>query len=221
VTVRWRRDNPVPAADLLQAGTRSVPPAEACVLQPAGAMNVLMPGSGADEVPLSIAVSTDQRRWVLLNVAVEAARDATLCEAARSGDIAAVVLLDGRFEHTAGLAALCGALPLDVYTTPGVFEALAEAAPTLGLLDRRGALRWHLLPIAGDVCSAEFRLPGVDALQCRALAADESGGCGERIVLELDDRHSGRCLVYEGGQRPRWIDTGQAAAPPALQGLGT
>lgn len=172
-----------------------------------------MPATGADEIPRSIAITSDERRWLLLNASAELAHDARLQAA---GAVAAVVLLDGQFEHTAGLAALCGGAPLDVYTTPGVFEGLAEAAPTLGLLDGRCTLRWHLLPIAGDVRSAGFQVPGLDALHCRALAADALGGYGERIVLEVDDRQTGQCLYYAGGQRPCWVDDGRL-----LQGHGT
>ncbi len=170
-------------------------------------MNILMPGTGANEGPHAIAISPDDRHWLLLNASAELVREARLQE---RGAIAAVVLLDGRFEHTAGLAALCGGAPLDVYTTPGVFEGLAEAAPTLGLLHEHCTLRWHLLPIAGDVRSADFQVPGLEALRCRALAADEQIGFGERIVLEVDDRLTGQCLSWAGGQEPCWTDDGHA-----------
>jgi pyrroloquinoline quinone biosynthesis protein B len=169
-------------------------------------MNILLPDSAADAVPPSIAVSVDAHRWVLLNASAEAVHDARLQAAAAAGEIAAVVLLDGHFAHTAGLPALCGGAPLDVYTTPAVFEGLAEAAPTLGLLGERCTLRWHLLPVAGDVRSAEFRIPGVDGLHCRALAADDDTSVGERIVLEIDSRRTGRCLQYAGGQHPSWLN---------------
>lgn len=170
-------------------------------------MNILMPGAGADERPRAIAISSDERRWMLLNASAELVSDSRLQAA---GAVAAVVLLDRQFEHTAGLAALCGGAPLDVYTTPGVFEGLAEAAPTLGLLHAGCTLRWHLLPIAGDVRSAEFQVPGLEALRVRALAADEFSSFGERIVLEIDDRLTGECLHYAGGQRPCWVDEGRA-----------
>lgn len=170
-------------------------------------MNILLPGG--DAVPPSIAVSPDDRHWLLLNASAGAVHEARLRCAAADGTIAAVVLLDRHFDHTAGLPALCDDTPLDVYTTPAVFEGLAEAAPTLGLLDGRCLLRWHLLPVAGDVRSAEFRIPGVDALHCRVLAADDSSAPGERVLIEVDDRRTGQCLVYAGGERPRWIEAGR------------
>lgn len=165
-----------------------------------------MPGSDSDAIPRSIAITTDRQRWLLLNVSSDAAHDTRLRAAAEAGEIAGVVLLDGRHEHTAGLAALCGDRPVDVFTTPGVFEGLAEAAPTLGLLDGRCTLRWHLLPISGDVRSADFRIAALPALQCRALAADDLSSFGERIVLEIDDTDTGQCLYYAGGQRPCWVE---------------
>ncbi|MBX3605759.1 MAG: hypothetical protein KF788_10820 [Piscinibacter sp.] len=167
-------------------------------------MNILMPGSGTDAVPPSLALAIDERRWLLLNVSAEAMRDARLQAAAAAGEIVAVVLLDRDFDHTAGLHALCGGTPLDVFTTPAVFEGLADAAPTLGLLDERCALRWHLLPVAGDVHSVAFRLPGVDQFECRLRTVDAAETVGERNRVEIDDRRTGQCLVYAGGERPRW-----------------
>lgn len=174
-------------------------------------MNVLLPATN-DRPPHSIAVSADARHWVLLNASAEALRDARLQAAAAAGEIVAVVLLDRRFEHTAGLTALCGGAPVDVYTTPAVFEGVAEAAPTLGLLDGRCTLRWHLLPVAGDVRSTEFRIPGADGLRCRALAAADAGPGEECIVIEVDDLRSGRCLFYASGEAPSWVDDGSAPA---------
>jgi pyrroloquinoline quinone biosynthesis protein B len=176
----------------------------ACVLHLRPGMNILLPGG--DAVPPSIAVSPDDRRWVLLNASAEAVREAHLRCAATDGTIVAVVLLDRHFDHTAGLHGLCDGAPLAVYTTPAVFEGLADAAPTLGLLEGRCTLRWHLLPVAGDVRSAEFRIPGVEGLHCRVLAADDVSSAGECVLIEVDDLRTGQCLVYAGGEQPRWIE---------------
>lgn len=164
-------------------------------------MKIMMPGGSADERPRSMAVSRDGRQWLLLNASNEAVHEAQR----RAGRIAGVVLLDARLEHTAGLAALCGEQAVDVYTSPGVFERLAEAAPALGLLQDGCALRWHLLPIAGDVRAAEFHVPGLEPLRCRALAADETLGYGERLVIEVHDPEGGDGLFYAGGQPPEWL----------------
>lgn len=181
-------------------------------------MNILKLGPGGNDAPGSIAVSADARQWVLLNASPEAARHAQVRAAAAAGELAAIVLLDGRFEHTAGLPVLCELAAIDIYATPAVFERLTASLPTLGLLDGRCGLRWHLLPVAGDVRRADFRVPGAEALRWRALAADGAAGAavGEHLAVQVEDLRDGRCLAFEpsaaAGTALRWVE-GRAQRP--------
>lgn len=146
--------------------------------------------------PGGVALGDENDHWLLLSAAPEIAQHALLDDAARDGRLAGVVLLDAQLEHAARLAALSRARPLALYATPGVFEALTMRLPRLG------DLRWHPLPVAGDVRSAEFGVEGMASLRCVAVDADASEGdvahatVGARLALIVEDRHSGQRLAY-------------------------
>lgn len=148
--------------------------------------------------PGGVALGDENDHWLLLSAAPEIAQHALLDDAARDGRLAGVVLLDAQLEHAARLAALSRARPLALYATPGVFETLTMRLPRLG------DLRWHPLPVAGDVRSAEFGVEGMASLRCVAVDADAGEGdgagahatVGARLALIVEDRHSGQRLAY-------------------------
>lgn len=173
----------------------------------------------SSRLPGAIAVSGAEQRWLLINAAPEIARHAQIEAAAQHGRIAGVVLLDAQHEHAASLAELCRHGPLNLYATPSVFEELTSRLPMLGLPEGGGAVRWHLLPVAGDVRSAEFRVEGLESL--RFVAVDDGGWAapyspygaeavvGDSISLLVEDRRAGQRLIYSpaagGGARP-WME---------------
>ncbi|MBS0435788.1 MAG: hypothetical protein JSR75_13020 [Proteobacteria bacterium] len=150
--------------------------------------------------PGGVALGDEHDHWLLLSAAPEIAQHALLDAAARDGRLAGVVLLDAQLEHAARLAALSRAHPLALYATPGVFEALTTRLPRLG------DLRWHPLPVAGDVRSAEFGVEGMASLRCVAVDADADADAyddagahatvGARLALIVEDRYSGQRLAY-------------------------
>lgn len=167
----------------------------------------------------TIAVSDDQGRWLLLSAAPEIARHALIEAAAAEGRVVGIVLLDSQLEHAAGLAALSCVRPLSIYATPGVFEELTARLPLLGAPPFGGELRWHLLPVAGDVRCAEFLVEGMDSLRCTAI--DDGGWAapysphrreavvGDGLSLRVEDRRSGQRFVYSPGRGVEalpWMD---------------
>jgi len=78
-------------------------------------------------------------------------------------------------------------------------------------------VRWHLLPVAGDVRSSEFCVEGLESL--RLIAVDDGGwaaphapnhrdaAVGDSIALLVEDRMAGQRLVYSPGA------SGEAALP--------
>ncbi len=143
----------------------------------------------------AVAVGDEHDHWLLLSAAPEIARHALLDAAAQDGRLAGVVLLDAQLEHAARLAALSRAHPLALYATPGVFEALTTRLAHLG------DLRWHPLPVAGDVRSAEFGVEGMASLRCIAVDEERDEGearVGDRLALIVEDRLSGQRLAFSG-----------------------
>jgi pyrroloquinoline quinone biosynthesis protein B len=155
------------------------------------------------------AVAGAEGRWLLLNCSADTLRHPQIESAMSAGAIAGVVLLDAQFEHAASLLALGRAQPLHLYATPGVFEALTQRLLPPGLLDGGCAVRWHLLPVAGDVRSSEFCVEGLESL--RLIAVDDGGwaaphapnrrdaAVGDSIALLVEDRLAGQRLVYSPG----------------------
>jgi pyrroloquinoline quinone biosynthesis protein B len=157
----------------------------------------------------AVAVAGSEGRWLLLNAAPDTLRHPQLDAADGADSIAGVVLLDAQPEHAAGLALLGRERPLNLYATPGVFEEITGRLPELS--DGGCAVRWHLLPVAGDVRSSEFRVEGLESLRLVAVDdGDWAAPCpsrrreavvGDSIALLVEDRVAGQRLVYSPGAR--------------------
>jgi pyrroloquinoline quinone biosynthesis protein B len=157
----------------------------------------------------AIAVAGAEGRWLLLNSASGTLRHPQIEAAVAARAIAGVVLLDAQLDHAASLLALVREQPLNLYATPGVFEALTSRLLPPALLEGGCAVRWHLLPVAGDVRSSEFRVEGLESL--RLIAVDDGGwatphephrreaAVGDSIALLVEDRAAGQRLVYSPG----------------------
>jgi pyrroloquinoline quinone biosynthesis protein B len=174
--------------------------------------------NAAMRLPGSIAVTGDGHRWLLLNAAPDLTRHPHIEVAAAA--IAGVVLLDAQPDRVEGLLGLRDGPPLDLYATPGVFEELTNGLALLDQLDTQCGVRWHLLPVAGDTRSAEFRIEGMDTLRLHAI---DTGGraapysphrreavVGDSVALLIEDRNDGRRLFYSpdtpGDSALPWMD---------------
>ncbi len=165
----------------------------------------------------AIAVAGAEGRWLLLNCTSDTLRHPQIGSAVAARAIAGVVLLDAQLDHAASLLAFGREQPLNLYATPGVFEALTSRLLPPALPDGGCAVRWHLLPVAGDVHSSEFRVDGLESL--RLIAVDDGGwaaphlprqreaAVGDSIALLVEDRRAGQRLVYSPGA------PGEAALP--------
>jgi pyrroloquinoline quinone biosynthesis protein B len=149
----------------------------------------------SDATSGSIAVSADGQAWLQVNAALRPQ------PAQRS-----VVLTDARLDHVAGLLGLRDGPALELYCTPRVFEELTSEWPLLPVLDHYCGVHWHLLPIAGEQRSAEFRLPGVPGLLLKALAVEGEPpphsprrvdpAPGDTIALLIEDEARGERLFH-------------------------
>jgi len=115
----------------------------------------------------------DGRSWALINaspdILVQLRASPTLRGAGvpRDSAIAAIVLVDGQIDHTAGLLLLreSGA-PLQVWCTEQVLSDLSHGYPVLSLLSHYCGVEHHeVVPDGGT-----FAIPGIEGVSWRALA---------------------------------------------------
>lgn len=163
----------------------------------------------------SIAVSSDGRRWVLLNASPDIGQQLRVQpilhpkHGLRDTPIKAVILMDAQVDHATGLLSLREGPPIELYVTPCVFEDLTTGLPVLSVLEHYCGVHWHLLPVAGEQRVAEFKVDGFDSLRFRAIAIPGKAPpysphrhdpkVGDNIALEVTDRRSGKRLFYAPG----------------------
>lgn len=171
----------------------------------------------------SVALSQDGgpgEGWLLINASPDIAqqiRDNPVLQPRGVGHvpIQAVVLLDSRLHHVAGLLSLRESPELEIYATPLVFEDLTAELPLLHVLENYCRVHWHMLPVAGDTRSAAFRIAAFPELRFTAVAVpartprharqrSETGG--ECIALQVEDLRSGQRFFFS----PALAEVGEA-----------
>lgn len=152
----------------------------------------------------SIAVRGSRGPWFLWNASPELPRQLARLSTDRANGlrrtpVAGVLLTDAEIDHTAGLLLLReSSVPLHVYSTEDVREALTEHYPVLPMLDRYCGVTWTRIEPAGPIA-----LDG-SSLEVEAFATGGDpplyvGGDGERptsIGYTIVDRDSGKVLSY-------------------------
>jgi pyrroloquinoline quinone biosynthesis protein B len=114
----------------------------------------------------SIAVSTDERHWVVFNTSpdIRAQLDAFPAiqpkQGLRDTGIAAIVFMDSQIDHTTGLLMLREGCPHEVYCTDCVYEDLTTGFPILRMLEAwNGGINRHRIN-AGEA----FVIPAIENL---------------------------------------------------------
>lgn len=163
----------------------------------------------------SIAISSDGRNWVLVNVSPDIAQqirsrpELQPRAGPRHTPIAAVVLTDAHIDHVSGLLNLRDGPPIDLYATPGTFEQLTGGLPILPVLQHYCGVQWHLVPVAGETQAARFAVEGFADLRFEAVAIPGKSppyarprgdsAVGEHIALRVQDVASGGRLFFAPG----------------------
>ena len=151
----------------------------------------------------SIAVRADDGPWFLVNASPDLRQQLAELPVERSGDlratpVAGIVLTDAEIDHTAGLLLLReSSVPLQVYSSEAVREALTDHYPVLTMLDRYCGVRWTRLDPGGQVVLG-------DSLEVEAFPTGGDpplymNGAGEGMTsmgLTIRDRGSGGVLSY-------------------------
>jgi pyrroloquinoline quinone biosynthesis protein B len=153
----------------------------------------------------SVAVSTDRRRWFLINASPDVrtqieAFPALHPHADRTTPLEAVLLTDAELDHTLGLLLLREARALRLYATPTVHKTLCDGSGILRTLERYCPVEWRAVVPGAD-------MPLTDELSCRAFDVPTTkrdrfgaGTDNGRVVgYQLTDAGSGATLVYLPG----------------------
>jgi pyrroloquinoline quinone biosynthesis protein B len=161
----------------------------------------------------SIAVSTDDDRWVLFNTSpdiraqLEAFPQIQPKKGLRDTGIAAIVYMDSQIDHTTGLLMLREGCPHEVYCTDMVYEDLTSGFPTFRMLEAwNGGVNRHRIEIGAD---SAFTIPGIEGLQFTPVPLSSKAPPysphrhdphpGDNIGIRIDDLNTGKNLFYAPG----------------------
>lgn len=130
----------------------------------------------------------------------------------------AVVLTAARIDQVAGLIGLRHGQPIDLYTTPSIFEDLTTTVPVLPEVQRQCDVHWRLIPVAGDQARADFHIGQQSGLNFTAVASRSAPSgrgpaagavlAGPALALAIEDAASGRRLVWLRGRHRYGYGTG-------------
>lgn len=159
----------------------------------------------------SIAVSTDDRHWLLFNASpdIRAQLEAFPAIQPKTGirdtGITAILLMDSQIDHTTGLLMLREGKPLDIYCTDMVQQDLSSGFPVFKMLGDYCTVRPHPIPHDGTA----FEIPGIDDLRLYAHALKSKAPPysphrhdphdGDNIGVIIEQISTGKRVFYSPG----------------------
>lgn len=123
--------------------------------------------SGKARTQSSIAVSTDDKNWLLFNTSpdiraqLEAFPGMQPKEGVRDTGIKAILLIDSQIDHTTGMLMLREGEPLDVYCSEMVKQDLTTGFPLFKMLDDYCTVNHHSIPLDGS----SFTIPVIEDIR--------------------------------------------------------
>ncbi|TPQ25042.1 pyrroloquinoline quinone biosynthesis protein PqqB [Methylomonas koyamae] len=167
--------------------------------------------NGKARTQSSIAISTDNRNWLLFNTSpdiraqLEAFPAIQPKQGIRDTGIKAVLLIDSQIDHTTGMLMLREGKPLNVYCTEMVRQDLTTGFPLFTMLKDYCTVNHH--PIACD--ETPFEIPGIDDIRIYAHALKSKAPPysphrhdphdGDNIGVIVEQISTGKKLYYSPG----------------------
>lgn len=154
----------------------------------------------------SVCVSTDERRWFLLNAspdiraqfesfpALHPARDLL---GGRSVPLQAILLTDAELDHTLGLLLLREGAGLEIHATTVTRDVLHEGTSLLRTLQAYCPVKWRQVAVGADARLADglaYRAFNVPTTKRARFGAPD--GEGRVVGYRLVDSRTGGTLVY-------------------------
>ena len=161
----------------------------------------------------SIAVSTDDKNWVIFNTSPDIRAQLEACPALhpqqglRDTGIKAIVYMDSQIDHTTGLLMLREGCPHQVYCTDMVYEDLTEGFPIFRMLESwNGGIQRHRIEVEGN---CDFTIQTIEHLRFTPVALDSmappysphrnSPHIGDNIGIRIADLKTGKNIFYAPG----------------------
>jgi pyrroloquinoline quinone biosynthesis protein B len=148
----------------------------------------------------SLAVSSDGRRWTLLNASpdlraqIQATPQLHPREAARASPIAAVVLTGAEIDQTAGLLSLRERSPFSLYATAATLAAISDnpmfGALSADVVTRRAITPGERFALSSGIEAELFIVPGKLPLYLEGDDPDIKSETGANVGVELCDGRS-------------------------------
>jgi pyrroloquinoline quinone biosynthesis protein B len=150
----------------------------------------------------SIAVRSEKGPWFLINASPDLRQQLADLPGEPNGQlrdsrVAGVLLTDAEIDHTAGLLLMRESnVPLQIYSSEQVRDALTVDYPVLTMLDRYCGIRWSRLEpgetvVLGDTLEVDAFPTGGDV----PLYVNGDGG-PTALGLTITDRETGGVLTY-------------------------
>lgn len=123
--------------------------------------------TGKARTQSSIAVSTDEKNWLLFNTSpdiraqLEAFPGMQPKEGVRDTGIKAILLIDSQIDHTTGMLMLREGEPLDVYCSEMVKQDLTTGFPLFKMLEDYCTVKHHNIPLDGS----SFTIPAIEDIR--------------------------------------------------------
>ncbi len=167
--------------------------------------------NGKARTQSSIAVSSDNQNWLLINASpdiraqLEAFPAIQPKHGLRDTGIKAVLLMDSQIDHTTGLLMLREGKPLDIYCSEMVKQDLTTGFPVFNMLSHYCTVNHHPIPIDGS----PFTIPAIAGLRFYTQALKSKAPPysphrhdphdGDNIGLVIEQISTGKKLFYSPG----------------------
>jgi pyrroloquinoline quinone biosynthesis protein B len=167
--------------------------------------------NGKARTQSSIAVSSDNENWLLINASpdiraqLEAFPAIQPKHGLRDTGIKAVLLIDSQIDHTTGLLMLREGKPLDIYCTEMVRQDLTSGFPIFNMLSHYCTVNHHPVPIDGS----SFTIPAIADLRFYTQALKSKAPPysphrydphdGDNIGLIIEQISTGKKAFYSPG----------------------
>ena len=159
----------------------------------------------------SIAVSTDNKNWLLINTSpdirsqLEAFPAIQPKEGIRDTGIKAILLIDSQIDHTTGMLMLREGKPLEVYCTDMVKQDLTTGFPLFTMLKDYCTVNHHGVPVDGS----SFTIPAIEDLRFYTQALKSKAPPysphrhdpheGDNIGVIIEQISTGKKVFYSPG----------------------